>query len=92
MLAAVAVWFMVSVVVEIFGNLAFLVWLRRQGAAIRFGWAGMPGYLDRVYVDWCRAQGRSPGHVVLLRRLSLANMILAAFIAIPVLAGSRSPP
>jgi hypothetical protein len=85
MLAIAPIWIMVSLAVEVLGNAAFVLWLRRQGAKVRFGWAGMPIYVDWVYVEWCRAQGRQPGKLLLLRRISLINAAAAAFLAIPLL-------
>ncbi len=83
MLGLVPYWFMISVFIEVVGNAAFVLWLRRQGAEVRFGWAGMPVYVDRVYAQWCRAQGREPGKI--LRRISLVNVVAASFFAIPLL-------
>jgi len=85
MLIIAPIWIMASLALEVFGNAAFVLWLRRQGAEVRFGWAGMPIYVDRVYVEWCRAQGREPGKILLLRRISLINAAVAALLAIPLL-------
>ena len=47
--AVVVVWFVVSVVLLVFGNLAFYAWLRAKGLPVRFMYAGTPGYLDYHY-------------------------------------------
>ncbi len=76
------VWFAVSVIVAVFGNAAFYVWLVRKGARPRFALAGVPGHLDGVYLAWCEAHNRSPRRLLLLRRLSYANLLLAVVPAI----------
>ncbi len=85
----VLTWFAASVAVSVLGNAAFYFWLRARGAGVRFLWAGSPGYLDRQYAHWCRASGRSPRHLLLLRRLSYVNLILAIVFAVPLLAGGH---
>ena len=37
-----------------------------------------PGYLERVYRDWCRSQGRSAKRILILRGISTVNVLLAA--------------
>ena len=85
MLTIVPIWFMASIVVEVFGNAAFVSWLRRQGAEVRFAWVGIPFYVDRVYAEWCRAHEREPGKILLLRKISLVNVAVAAFFTILLL-------
>ncbi len=75
-------WFAVSVVVSVFWTVALYVWLVRQGARPRFALAGVPGHLDGVYISWCEAHNRSPRRLLLLRRLSYANLVLAVVPAI----------
>ncbi len=72
----VPLWFAVSVLVEVVGNLAFLVWLRRR-TPVRMMWVGTPGYLDFHYVRWCRTRGVSPRMFVGLRVASLVNVVAA---------------
>ena len=50
-----------------------------------FGLTGTPGYLDYAYWKWCKAQGRSPKRILVLRGLSFANVILAAIVVIPMI-------
>lgn len=83
------IWFCVSVAGSVLGNAAFYYWLRARGVGVRFIWAGSPGHLDGKYAEWCRAGGRSPRRVLLLRRLGYVNLLLAIIFAAPLLAGGR---
>jgi len=82
-------WFGASVLIEVVGNAAFVLWLRANGARMTFARAGMPWYTNGVYVDWCRSQGRPPGRILLLRRISLVNTMAAVVVALPFLARER---
>ena len=74
----IAVWFAVSIIVEIIGSTIFWVWLRRRGAKLIFGLAGTPGYLELAYVRWCRNQRRHPNiRLFVFRALSLINVVIA---------------
>jgi hypothetical protein len=85
--AIIGVWFVVAILVEVGSTLALLLWLHRRGVRLVFGMTGIPGYLERAYREWCRNQGRSSTVVLVLRTFSLINVIVAAIVAIPVLAG-----
>jgi hypothetical protein len=89
---AVLVWFVLAVLIEIASSVLLLLWLRRRGVLPVFGLTGVPGYLERVYLEWCRTQGRSWKRVVVLRTLSILNVVLSAVVAIPMLIGSASRP
>ena len=73
---AIAVWFLISVVLEIFGSLAFWLWLRRR-TSVRTFWAGTPGYLEYRYFQWCKVERRTPNRVLWLRAASLVNAVAA---------------
>lgn len=81
----VVLWFCSAIAIAVFGNLVFLIWLKKLGVRPILGLAGTPGYLDYVYVRWCRTQRRSPSLILALRCLSLVNVILAAIVAIPMI-------
>ena len=89
----VAVWFAASALLEVSSNFLFYRWLVRRGVSVRFIGIGTPGYLDTRYSAWCRDSGRSSKKVLLLRRLSLVNSILAgaAFVAIVHMSGKHEP-
>ncbi len=78
----VTVWFALSVLVEVVGNVALYLWLRRRQVRMIIGLAGLHGYLDLLYARWCREHGRSAARVLWLRRGSLANMVAAAIVFI----------
>lgn len=70
-------WFVTAIPIVVFGNLWFFVFLKRQGANVRFAWVGTPGYLDRVYRSWCLARGLAPT-LIRLRRVALLNALCAS--------------
>lgn len=83
----IGVWFVVAILIEVGSTLVLLLWLRRRGVRLVFGLTGIPGYLERAYREWCRNQGRPSTGVLVLRAVSLINVVVAAIVAIPVLAG-----
>jgi type IV secretory pathway TraG/TraD family ATPase VirD4 len=80
----VMVWFSVAVIIEIISSIVLWFWLRRHGVKFVFGLAGIPGYMERAYLAWCRSQGHPCTRVLVLRAVSIINVIVAAifFIAI----------
>lgn len=76
---AIAVWFVVSVLVAVSTNIALFVWLRQRQTPMLFSLTGMPGYLDLAYLRWCREQKKSPAAVLWFRAASLANLVVAAW-------------
>lgn len=83
----VGLWFVASIAIEVLGNLALFVWLKARGAPVRFGRAGLPGYLDEAYLRFCRERNARAGGVLVARRLSSANVILAALMVLPAILG-----
>jgi hypothetical protein len=79
------IWFGLAILVEVASSVVLLLWLRRRGVKVLFGLTGIPGYLERAYLKWCRSQGHSGKRVLLLRALSIINVIIAALVAIPLL-------
>ena len=80
-----AFWFASAVFIAVIQNVVFMHWLKKLGVRFIFGLAGTPGYLDYVYFNWCKSQGRSPKRILILRALCLANAILAAIVVIPAI-------
>jgi hypothetical protein len=85
----VAIWFAASIALAVIENAVFVVWLRRKGAPLAWGWASVPGYADRAYMTLCQRTGRSPGRVLWLRRLLLLNLFVSFFFAFPLFASGR---
>lgn len=78
------VWFGLSIAIAVLGNFAFYLWLLQKGVRVRFAFAGTPGYLDFLYVQWCR-ENRVPARpVIAVRLLLFLNVIAAAAITIPL--------
>lgn len=82
MVPVLLAWFMVSVVVEVGSSIVLFVLLRRHGETVSFVMYGLPGYLESRYLRWCYSNGRSGRTVVILRVLSLLNVVAAAVVFI----------
>ncbi len=78
-------WFASAVAIAVIGNFVFLFWLQRQRVRFCLGLAGTPGYLDYIYIRWCKTQGHPPTFILFLRWLSFANAIIAAVVVIPMI-------
>ena len=76
------IWFGVSVLVEIITTIYFYYWLRRQGVKLIFSLSGAPGYMERVYREWCHSQGRSSIGIIIMRSILLLNCIMAGIVFI----------
>ncbi len=74
----VMIWFSVSVIIEIISSVLLWLWLRRRGVRLVFSLTGIPGYIERAYLVWCRSQGRPCRRVLVLRAVSIINVIIAA--------------
>ncbi len=84
----ILVWFALSIFTEVVSAAILRIWLSRRGVRVRFYLYGVPGYLERVYRNWRRSQGRPSNTVFILRIISLVNVIVAAIVAIPIIARS----
>ena len=74
---AFIIWFALSIFLAVFGNLALLGFLSSKGVETRFGLSGTPGYLDKLYIDWCREHNKPYRLVIAVRWASLFSTILA---------------
>jgi hypothetical protein len=83
-------WFASAIFIALIQNLVFFFWLKKLGVRLIFGLGGTPGYLDYVYFNWCKSQGRSPKRILLLRALCFANVILAAIVVIPIIMSAHA--
>jgi hypothetical protein len=72
-----AIWFVLSIVLTIFGNFALLWFLSRKGVRTRFLWRGTPGYLDAFYINWCKENNKPYRLVMTLRWAFIFSLILA---------------
>lgn len=81
------IWFALSVFIAVTGTVVLWFWLRRRGVKLVYGLTGVPGYMERAYVAWCRNNGQQPNKtMIVLRAISIINLIVAAAVAIPILA------
>jgi hypothetical protein len=83
-------WFASAIFIAVIQNVVFMHWLKKLGVRLMFGLAGTPGYLDYVYFNWCKSQGRSPKRILILRAICFANVILAAFVVIPMIISANA--
>jgi hypothetical protein len=60
----IPLWFSASAVIEIVGGIILWCWLHRRGIELIFMLTGTPGYLELVYLRYCRNQGRSSKRVL----------------------------
>jgi hypothetical protein len=82
----IMIWFSVSVIIEIVGNIVLRNWLRHRGVKLIFVLTGTPGYLEGVYLKFCRSQGQSATRVLTLRVISMINIIIVGIIFILMVA------
>ncbi len=75
--SVIAIWFAISVLVEIGSTVTLWVWLRRRGMKPDFFFTGIPGYLESFYVEWCQSHGRRYSVLIDFRTCWLINTILA---------------
>jgi hypothetical protein len=74
-------WFYSSIVIEFGSSLILDLWLRKRSIKVGF-LAVIPGNLEYAYLNLCRSQGRSARRILILRGLSLVNVISAIIVAI----------
>lgn len=74
----VIVWFGSAFLIHYAGTVALRRWLRRRHVRWLSLLAGCPGYLERFYREWCRSNGQSAKTVLILRSISLINLIAAS--------------
>jgi hypothetical protein len=79
-------WVVVSFIIEYITTVLFLIWLRRQGATLIFGLTGIPWYLEKVYIAWCKSKGKNPnGKFLKIRAILLANLLIGMVIFVGII-------
>jgi hypothetical protein len=83
MRTATAVWLIVSMILELASGATLYLWLRKRTSVspVRYG---VPGYLERRFMAWCRQEGVDGRLVVGVRIASMVNLALAVLVGIPV--------
>lgn len=79
------IWFGLSVLTEVVSGLVLWLWLRQKGAPLTFGLGGLPGYLERAYWNWCKANGLNGRPILVFRIVSKINMVAAILFNLPYL-------
>ncbi|MHB8565460.1 MAG: hypothetical protein ACYDDA_16355 [Acidiferrobacteraceae bacterium] len=85
----VGLWFVGSIFLLLGGRIAFVALLFSKGVPFSLFLAGVPGYLERRYVQWCVAESRPEGRWVLFQKVALASTIISGAIALAVLPASK---
>jgi len=83
MRTAVAVWLIASMLLEIGTSVPLYFWLRRR-IEVSPALYGVPGYLERRFLSWCRQESVDGRFVVTVRIGLMVNLLLAALIGIPI--------
>ena len=84
----IPIWFVTAVLVELFSSMGLCFWLRSRGVRVSPFCYGMPGYMERLYKQWCETHGRSAKGFVIFRAVALVNCVLALIAFILITAGS----
>jgi len=80
---AVMIWFCASVSFAVVGNFLFWLWLHRRNVKMIFVLTGTPGYLDKVYIEWCKSRGLRPNKKLLIfRATSFVSAIISSIVAV----------
>ena len=87
---AVTIWFIISVLLAVFGNICFLFWLRNRKIKINYMWAGTPGYLESIYFKWCRENKHPFNNAIIFSRIiSFINVFIASVLFIAIANGAN---
>ena len=79
------IWFSLSILLTVGGNLALKSFLNRKDVKTIFGLQGTPGYLDVVFIKWCKENNKPYLLVITLRWLLILSSILAVTFLKPVM-------
>ncbi len=74
---AVAVWFASAVLLEVESTVFLYFRLRSEGVTVARVRYGFPGYLETLYLRWCRDRGRAVRPWIALRVVSVVNVVAA---------------
>ena len=82
----IMVWSFFSAMVFFVGHFLFWLWLLRRKAKMIFSCTGTPGYLEFVYVSYCRSLNRPLNRGFLLfRALSFINVIVSIIFCMKII-------
>jgi hypothetical protein len=71
--------FVLPVLILLISQTAMWRFLINRGVKVPFVLAGTPGYLDRLFLNWCADNNRSFAWVVVVRALAIITIIGSAF-------------
>jgi len=73
------IWSVPSAIAAILSQFVLVTWLRNKGCLKWFDpFAGMPGYVDNIYISWCVANNRPYKRVIIIRKILLFNGLFAS--------------
>lgn len=83
---AALLWWWLSGVNEIIGNIVLVFWLHSHGVHLQFWKTLNPGLVLNCYRDWCDQNKRPAKPVVIYSILSMVSVILSCSLAILITA------
>ena len=83
----VAIWFMFSLGAYILEHVINAYSLERKGVKMSFFLSGTPWYVSRKYREWCQQNGKSPHTRLAIKRVLLANAVIATLALLVLTAG-----
>jgi hypothetical protein len=73
------IWFSASISLAIGTQFLLALYLERCCfVRVKQFYIGVPGYLDRLYIQWCRENGRDYRAIIMARRIILLNLVAVA--------------
>jgi hypothetical protein len=85
-------WFAASIFIEVSSSVVLCIWLRVSGIKVSPFLNGFPGYLERLYAQRSQSHGHSGKAVLVFRRISMVNCLVAAVAGILVLSNGSGAP
>jgi hypothetical protein len=73
-------WLFCSLLLELLSHLYFRRLMQRHGLRIPLWKEGMIGGFEMAYVKWCRARGRPYKRFIVVRVLTLINLVVATVV------------
>jgi len=70
-------WIGSAIIFVVFENQLFYFQLKKWDVAVNFFWAATPGYLDYIYIKWCKENSNNYIPRIFLRLIVWTNLILA---------------
>jgi hypothetical protein len=70
-------WLAASIILLLLQQAFLWVFLRRKHVQMRHLYVGTPGYLEHLYIRWCREHGRGYLTMIIVRVVLILSIIVA---------------